>query len=138
MSAAWHRVITRGRRPSSIVALGRDRLDAEVLIDAAMHARHALDLPLGREALVETLGAEVWLELAQAAELVVPAALAIVGIAVEALQIGADTHQGLERDGARHHVAVVAPRSLKHLRRDAQEVAQRLVELGARNFLDVA
>ena len=61
-----------------LLALRRDRRDAEQLVDAAVDAGDALDLALGREALVEALGAEVGLELLQPAQLVRPAVRAVV------------------------------------------------------------
>src|SRR5262249_39734184 len=86
-----------------------ERLDAEHLIDAAVDARDALHLSLRPEALVESLDAEVPLDIAPAAQLVGPALGAIVRIAVGAMEIGADSHQRLERHRPRHHVALVAP-----------------------------
>src|SRR5205814_1175090 len=53
-------------------------LDARRLRELAVNARHALDLSLCREALVETLGAEIALEIGPGSQLATPPGLASI------------------------------------------------------------
>src|SRR5512134_1532072 len=99
----------RMRNPAGMSGLALD-LDLGRLGELAVDARHALDLALRREPLVEALRAEAAHHLGPRREPVLPARDAAgLGLGVVAREVGAHAHQRLDRHRLGDHVVVLAP-----------------------------
>src|SRR5581483_1890521 len=125
---------TRGRRSGCPVRATRSApatagLEADVARELPVDQRHALDLALRREALVEALRAELAHDPAPRREALLPPPHATVGrVGVGAGEVGRDADHRLQRDRARHHVAGVAPRVAPDALGRLEEVAHLAVE----------